>query len=640
MIGNQHMDRKESNVEIKILDDMTVRKIAAGEVVEKPAMIVKELIENALDAEATEICVEIDLDRIWVSDNGTGIEPDQLPLAFERHATSKISALEDLYQTTSYGFRGEALASIAAVSNVRMHTKTAHHEGVSISVDGGHMSPVSPVARNRGTTVEVTNLFYNTPVRKKFLKTKKVEQSYINKTVELMAIANHHVSIDYLVNGERMFMTDGKGDLLSAIYSVFGRTLAQHMNYFEGTFDSIKIYGVGSSFSYTKGNSAKQYIFVNGRVVRSPEMKEAINTAYKSNLMNGRFPVVFLFINLSPSSIDVNIHPAKSEIKFECATELKQLVYTTLRKSFNKYNQTHFSTSTLKEPSEIQKPVRSYIAGKKNELNQMSYSDQLTQKSETEKKPIPQQTMDMVQRKTSLNETKSMSADFSVIPAKVLEQESLDMVKDPSYEGYGDQIKIIVHEEPFVESKEVERIIYHDLNPIGVYERTYILCESIQDDHLYLIDQHAAHEKILYEQFMKQVRTNEIATQPILVPILIESGNELQWDRLLALGFEFDVFGDHEIAIRSIPACFGLDVAKAFAISVVEDVEEEVDRHTLASKACKAAIKAHDAIQPMEIKTLLMLLTTLEDPYNCPHGRPIVIAMTKKEIEKRFKRIV
>lgn len=658
---------------IQKLDELTSSKIAAGEVVEKPAMIVKELFENSVDAGSTEITVEIERggkQRIRVSDNGSGIPKSDLQLAFERHATSKISTIDDLYYTKSFGFRGEALASIAAVSKVTMTTRTADEEsGSRIVVAGGELIDSSEVAATVGTTVEITDLFFNTPVRLKFLKADAAEQKSVVDLIQRLAIANTDVSIRFLMDGEQIFLTDGRGDLASAIYVVFGRQVIRGMNRIQENVDGIQLRGFASNFSNTRGNRNYQFVFVNGRVVQCEEVRDAIALAYRPYLMKNNYPLAFLFLDLHPSRIDVNIHPAKTEIKFEDPGVIKQLVYTALKKTFNLYDQIpresavvdHRPTSfeRFERPRDVEPVAKATLSApeKPDEIRSETMSSPRTMtmrfQSISSTKPTATSTAS-----PTFTATAPSSATISSTPSKAelppITQErratTADAVDEMSRQTPSAPVTepiqelFVLEEEPAYVHQDDEPVLYSDLLYVGTLADTYLLYQK--DSDLYLIDQHAAHEKILFERFMDAYRRRSISTQMLLFPLeaSVHEGNRERIDHLESLGFHVQRREEHMVFVDGIPSEFPISAARVMLRSALDPAEpaesEDPVSDMIAERACKMAIKAHDVIADIERSALLAQLANLRDPYNCPHGRPIIIRITSHEIEKRFRRIV
>jgi DNA mismatch repair protein MutL len=713
------------------LDDITASKIAAGEVVEKPAMVVKELVENAIDAGSSKIIVSIEKGgkkKIAVTDNGRGIPRDDLKLVFERHATSKIKTLEDLYETASLGFRGEALASICAVSEVSLITMTDEDKiAAHVKARGGKLLDISEIGALKGTTMSVENLFFNTPARLKFLKSDQAEGKRITELMSHLALSHPEIAFHYTLEGKRVFQTPGDGQLANAIFEVFDREMIK--NLFEVSHEAldIKLKGYASTFSYTKGNSTLQIVFVNGRYVKSPLVKEAIQLAYKPYLMQNRFPVCIFFLEISPKAIDVNIHPAKTEIKFHHEGDIKQLIYTALRKVFNLHNQIpsvkytekdvfrkkeadlqksplktaekNGVSSVIKEaPSSEYKGINPQVESGEVSLGEtpsmwtksaIKASNVLVESPKKEISPpltqARRETPENPKRHDMIEESKERTERVEEVEqdkhehiSSNIQKSSLSNMKDDLVfsdkssenlqESYTQDLKPYAQNKtPHVDFEQydlsdlsdfadrvevydrplVSESIYDGLRYIGSFINTYLIYEK--EEKLYLIDQHAAHEKILYEQLMAAFRTGQVNTQLLLLPETIDYRWHHEGDltgvitSLNQVGFDVDEFGEGTLVIRGIPDFISLQVAKKLLAEIFDGATDAVVTHlseTLMSKACKTAIKAHDVISHIEVEALLEGLKGLDAPYTCPHGRPIIIEMDKSYIEKRFKRIV
>lgn len=635
------------------LDEKTASKIAAGEVVERPAMVVKELVENAIDAEASEITVEIrkgGKSYIKVTDNGKGIHYEDLSLVFERHATSKIRKIEDLYQTHSLGFRGEALASICAVSNLELITMRAEEKlGMKVIAAGGTIHKISEVGTVKGTTLLIRDLFYNTPARLKFLKSDQAEGRSITELMSYLALSHPEIAFKYTVDDKLVFHTPGKGSLANTIFSVFDATLLKGLYEVREEQNDIKLNGFISRFEYTKGNSSYQLCFVNGRYVKSDVVKEAIQLAYRPYMMHNRYPVCILFIELPPTEIDVNIHPAKTEIKFHDEGALKQLIFSTLKKSFNLYDQVPQVTFTEKEVFTLKtEPDRE---------TKETLSDVFTAPKKDASSVSPEKDMSTEYVDSSMKQDASMKQDYKnnqeIKTASLVQDKpkSYDFVKKPeiSFDQVDFSTLTQFAEEISIEtpSRLVEASVYDGLVYIGTFNKTYLIYEKEQQ--LYLIDQHAAHEKILYEAFMRSFAKQNIESQLLMLPEVIElTPIEMSYFEELEpvasqMGFKIEVFGEASIVIREIPSMFDLRNAREMVHSLFENAKGDMDAKEhlkLAEKACKAAIKAHDDISFDEQNALLESLKGLESPYTCPHGRPIIISFSLGELERKFKRVI
>ncbi len=704
------------------LDPTISNKIAAGEVVERPAAVVKELVENALDAGSKKITIEIrkaGKELIRITDNGSGIEPEDVTLAFERHATSKIQTVDDIYAVKSLGFRGEALASISAVSNMEVTTRRADKEsGIRVSLSGGRVLDTSEVGAPVGTTMMVKDLFFNTPARLKFLKTDKAELNAISEIVNKLVLSNPEVGFRYIVDGKNVFVTQGDGKLYSAIYAVFEKSMAKNLIAINCEEQGIKMTGFVSNVQYTRGNRKNQVFFVNGRYIVSPVLMDSMNLAYKPLLSPGRFGACVIQIQLDPSRVDVNIHPAKTEIKFHQEGVIKQILYTKIREVLLSVDQT--PSVKLSDDQIFRKVVMEDKQGKQPDHRFVPDAPQTRPASAQTKTTGP---VGHVETKTSPGVTIPTGGDRLVRredrqaeqverpvqarpmePKKDMSQpvEGAEKPHEPArpVEGVKDRLESRgnapvppapkkprpnmqsgrffgqkkVTEEPvntyslddfLVRETPVEAVppvepdhkviqstaeIYEDLQPIGALFNTYLIFEK--DQKMYMIDQHAAHEKILFEEYMAAFKRGGLDTQVLLTPMMIEVDyathrfaldNTGSFERF---GFRFDDFGQNNLIVREVPVLFDEKGAEGLFRNLLDDlstkgvlVEMEDKRfNAIATKACKAAVKAHDQLNTIEVTNLLDQLKTLQDPYTCPHGRPIIVSISRGEIERKFKR--
>jgi DNA mismatch repair protein MutL len=661
------------------LDARTADKIAAGEVVERPSAVVKELVENAVDAGATEVIVDVKRGgkgQIRVTDNGSGIYEGDLDLVFERHATSKIRSIEDLNSTKSLGFRGEALASICAVSQVELITMRRDAEtGIKVTAAGGMILKKTPVGTVPGTSISVKDLFFNTPARLKFLKSDQAEGRAITELMSHLALSHPEVAFKYMLDDKRVFDTPGNGRLADAILSVYEPGLIKQLQPIEDSLDSMRLHGFISKFELTRGTRNQQLAFVNGRYVKSDLIKEIVHLAYKPYLMNNRFPVCFLFLELPPETVDVNVHPAKTEIKFHDEGRVKQLIYTALKKAFNLYDQVPDVAFTAKpvtppEPIERSTEAAPFIKRESGEAakfepamksEQLMKSEPLSMKTAQRSEQAKERFQNAVADKDP-GETATQS-DTGALSKSVRSSGKVNPPGGygPGTGGYrapsaaGAQIDFSIleemghfastHAEPVQPMQEAS--VYEGLTYIGTFDKTYLIYEKTSQ--LYLIDQHAAHEKILYEQFMQAFEKEGVLSQGLLIPIKIEldvlgMARFAESGSLIAkMGFSAEQFGPKTILLREIPSLMSPSSAKDMFLSVMEDNIQAVDASKqleIATRACKAAIKANDLLMPIETDALLQSLMGLEDPYTCPHGRPIVVRFSKNEIDKKFKRIL
>ena len=671
---------------INILDDLTINKIAAGEVVERPSSVTKELIENSIDASSTQIVIDIvdgGKKQIRITDNGEGIPSSEVDKSFLRHATSKIKKIDDLYDLYSLGFRGEALASIASVSRLEMITKTKDEAvGTKVVLEGGREVLKEPVGTKNGTTIIIKDLFFNTPVRQKFLKSTHAETINISDLINKLAIGNTSVQFKYINNGKMMLNTPGDGKLISAIRSIYGKEIVENLIEIneEGSFCNINGY-IGNNNIY-RSNKNLQHIYINNRYVRSKIILDAINEAYKSIIPINKHGVCFLNIEINPAKIDVNIHPTKMEIKFENDKDLyveirdllkRKLLNTALIGRYEnqdnkfKINESKELYVEKKESSlpvfeSINKENKEEVKNKaeatpKNNLTE----DNISESSFPKKKEEINSFMSLSEAlsKKERDESKANKEEVKLQPIENKKNEFfIDGVVDVSKSFTFDELKSLNTNENKKEVlnkcddekiKNQNRFSITDFKVVGSILNTYIVLEK--NESMYLLDQHAAHEKILYEEYMKKFTNHKIDMQMLLDPIVMEFSNvdmmkiENNMDLFLNFGFEIELFGNNHIMVRGVPTIFGTPESEKFILQIIDNLEDLSSSYDLkgdkfASMACRAAIKANDKIHTIEMKKLLSQMEMCENPFTCPHGRPTIVEISKKEIEKMFKRIM
>lgn len=593
---------------IILLDENTINKIAAGEVIERPASVVKELVENSIDAEATSVTIDIkDAGKSLISiiDNGTGIMRDDLPHVFERHATSKIKDIDDLMTVRTLGFRGEAMSSIASVANIELESQSEKDTlGSRIVIKSGKIIENREISTSIGTIIKVKNLFYNTPARFKFLKSDKTELNYISDTVEKIAFSNTHVAIKYIVNDDIIFHTPGNGDLLSVIQCIFGTKAAKMMLPVSYSNELLSINGYISKPEFSKGNSTYMIFSINKRIIKNNMLKEAVKAAYKSFLMNNRFPVSILNIDIEPDRIDVNVHPAKAEVKFSDDRSIFNLVYYSL-------NQTLSSNETVY--------TESFKDSQSFSIKEASMLDDIK-----DYRPYTSAPTNYPEKSFQINQ----------IPNKHISSYIWDSKPDLKPQP------IAVKDKELLSTGQV----------IGQLFNTYIIYQK--DDSCMMIDQHAAHERIVYEELMNKAKLRNIDQQPLLMPVIIEltpkekNLAEAGLEVLNHLGFDIEFFGENSLAVRQVPIILG-QPCSGFVISELLDTIDDykndfsiIYEKTIIQIACKTAVKAGNNLTTKEIEELIVKLFNTKQPYTCPHGRPTIITMNKTEIEKKFKRIV
>lgn len=633
---------------IAVLSQNTIDKIAAGEVVERPASVVKELVENAIDAGATAITVEIKeggISFIRVTDNGGGIPKEQVPLAFLRHATSKITQAEDLLQITSLGFRGEALSSISAVSQMEVITKAPEDfMGVRYVIEGGQEKVLEDVGAPNGTTMLVRNLFFNTPARKKFLKTAMTEAGYVSSYMEQLALSHHNISFKYMVNGQLRLHTSGNANLKDVIYGIYGRDITRELLPVQYEVSGLSVSGFIGKPSIARGNRNFENYYINGRYVKSKLLMKAIEEAYKPYMMQHKYPFVCLQYDIHGEDVDVNVHPTKMEVHFQNQSAIYNATYDLITDALA-------GKEIIPEVSLTPKPA---VGEKQAQIKEekIPVPEPFEKNRIAEEKPVyapvglrPASAEPKTESKAEpINVNEPVKPREPEIQAKPEEQKKEAFPKEKQAVEKAEQLELFDNR---LLSKEAR--IHHRI--IGQLFDTYWLVEY--DNKFYIIDQHAAHEKVLYERFLKEFAKKEILSQMISPPSLISLN--LQESNLLKanleifreFGFEISEFGGKEYSIHAVPAnIYGVSVQEFF-IQILDSLEQEHVSKTpdilaerIATAACKAAVKGNNRLSVKEADALIDELLNLENPYNCPHGRPTIISMTKYELEKKFKRIV
>ena len=623
---------------ITLLDQNTINKIAAGEVVERPSSVVKELVENAIDAGATAITVEIKeggISFIRVTDNGSGINKDEIEIAFKRHATSKIKSIEDLMAVSSLGFRGEALASIAAVSQVELITKTADSlSGVRYTIDGGVPGEVAEIGAPEGTTFIVRNLFYNTPVRRKFLKTATTEGGYIGSLVEYLALSHPDISFRFISDNQNKLHTSGNMNLKDIIYNVYGRDITNNLYEISGKSQDIEASGFIGKPMVVRGNRTYENYYINGRYIKSSIITKAIEDAYKGFIMPHNYPFSAIHFKINPAIIDVNVHPTKMELRFSNNEYIYNFVYDTCLKALN-------SKELIAEVS-----VPDPVAVKMQEapvVRNVMPDVKLPEKNVSDSMPCKTETKSAESAKAEIK-PKRLPEPFEI-------KGSLQMVKEDKV-----RYEAVTKSEPpkqmnLFENKLLDENSRNKYRIIGQLFDTYWLIEF--EDKFYMMDQHAAHEKVLYERTMNKLHDKTIGTQMILPPIVLslnmheEEIYKANQDIFKRLGYEIEEFGGNEYKVTGIPAGLPKMDYKQLLIDVLDGLSEEsagkdpdIITEKVASMSCKAAVKGNNRLSFNEAFELMDELMKAENPYNCPHGRPTLIMMSRYEIEKKFKRIV
>ena len=655
--------------QIALLSQETIDKIAAGEVIERPSSVVKELVENAIDAGSSAVTVEIKeggISFIRISDNGCGIEREQIPLAFLRHSTSKIKSVEDLFTVTSLGFRGEALSSIAAVSQVELITKTnGDFTGSRYLIEGSKEVSLEEIGAPDGTTFIIRNLFYPTPARKKFLKSAQTEGTYIHELMQRMILSHPDVAFKFIMNNQVKLQSSGNGNIKDIIYHLYGRDITKALLPIAHESELFKVSGFIGKPMISRGNRGYELYFVNGRFIRSQILSKAIEDAFKPFLMQHQYPFTVLYFEIDSSLLDVNVHPTKMELRFSNQQELYREVQSILSAALvhrdiipevpvdtPKKNEMEVPTieKVMPEPfeqkrlEEIRKAVRKdspyeikYPVGRPMGTGSVSSATQ-EKLLDTIKSMPPEDMMEERIRKEPLPEQSKKETEKELAKeAYVLREE----------ETYGAKPEGSYEQGSFLKEEEMAK-----QKIIGQLFDTYWLAEY--NDRLFILDQHAAHEKVMYEKLKKQFEKKEFTSQAISPPIVITlSMREAEVlerfkEQFTKLGFEIEHFGGAEYSICGVPGNLYrlntrdvlIDMLDELTDGISERATADVILDKIASMSCKAAVKGSQRLSLPEMEQLMKDLMKLDNPYNCPHGRPTIIAMSKYEIEKKFKRIV
>ncbi|MFL0249811.1 DNA mismatch repair endonuclease MutL [Clostridium neuense] len=612
---------------INLLSEETSNKIAAGEVIERPASVVKELIENSIDAEAKTINIEIENGGetlIRIVDDGHGIYSDDVEKAFRPHATSKISKIEDIYSINTLGFRGEALPSIAAVSNTILRSKTSESDfGREISISGGSINYVKDCGCSIGTTIEVKNLFYNVPARAKFLKSPQKEMAAISDIVNRLALSHSSVSFKLINSGKKSITTYSTDKLIDTIREIYGKKIVDNVVYFERHSDLVSVHGYVGNAEISRGSRNNQSIFINNRYIKNRLITTAVENAVKSFTMINKFPFFIIFLDIFPEFVDVNVHPTKSEIKFRNEREIFKIIFDTVHEALRE---------NIKDSFQIDAVVK-----EENAINKL-------------KNEVKDESIDVVQlpidlKSSSINENNVIKPNEAnnekiEVPYYKTENERL-----PSHDFIKEKIDNNIES---ISSEKTPK--FEKLRVIGQFDNTYILAEGIKV--FYVIDQHAAHEKVLFEKYRNEIKNRNVVSQILITPAVIELipsdyvyyvENKNIFENA---GFKSEIFGDNTIIIKEVPMFLGKPYIKDMFLSILDNLKNmgsgetiEVKYMKIATLACKAAVKAYNKLSTVEMEKLIDDLRYLDDPFNCPHGRPTIIKYTVNDFEKRFKRI-
>lgn len=690
---------------IVLLDDSTINKIAAGEVIERPASVVKEIVENSIDAGANNITVEIrngGISYIRVTDNGKGIMQDDMEIAFERHATSKIRSADDLEDVKSMGFRGEALASIAEIAKVELISKTTQSDnGYRVLIEGGKVLESSEYGCPNGTTITIENLFFNTPVRYKFLKKDFTESGYIEDVITRIALVHPEIAIRLVNTGKTIVQTSGNGDLKSVIYNIYGKDIAENLINIDYEYEGMKVSGVIGKPVISRSNRTNQLFFVNKRYVKDKTLSGAAEQGFKGFITIGKHGFLILNIDMDPHLVDVNVHPAKLEVRFQEDNKVFKAVYHAIKdglsnvdlvantssidgidhpeknneekpETFNFLNNTSFrdAIKPIERTSEIKSQVANSVDEKFEDVmsrinkiqNMINITNKVEPKTETIETQIPEE-------KIIESKTKPQNSEINLENTKSENTEKIDETKfmDMYEKMFGTAVKKSeVSEKAEDEVKEFQPITKSDnisvfednaeykLQPeykyIGIAFNTYIIIEIKQD--LYIIDQHAAHERIMYEKIKKNYYNEaDKDSQLMLLPDIITLTNKEMGiykdnrEMFRKAGFMVDEFGENTIKLSGVPTIL-LDLeTKELFLEALDEINtvartarKEIEEKFIATVACKAAVKAHMVLERQEVEALLNELLVLPNPFTCPHGRPTAIRMTKNDIEKKFSR--
>ena len=674
---------------IQVLDQITIDKIAAGEVIERPASIVKELAENAIDAGASAIVIEIKeggISFIRITDNGCGIAKEDVSNAFLRHSTSKIRSVDDLMDIHTLGFRGEALSSIAAVSRVELITKTRENDfGITYRIEGGKEISIEETGAPDGTTFLVRQLFYNTPARRKFLKTPMTEASHVADLVTRLALSHPEISFQFINNGQSKIHTSGNGNLKDVIYHIYGRDIASHLLEVKAENEHLKLSGYIGEPIVSRGNRNFENYYINGRYVKSQMISKAIEDAYKDFTMQHKYPFTVLHLEVKGDLLDVNVHPTKMEVRFGNQQEVYNFLCEAIGRSLHHEEliphvevpeppqsaEVSFSSTALKEKNKKTEEKQSALCNinnakakkqsilqeKQSTVGNFESKSQIKQSAfcntagNTGKKDLDYFMKQMRERVVSRHQEEEAAKNVSVheiIKSNVIKEETTPYRSTPSHDTVPEKPKQLnLFEEKLLDKQSVKE---HRI--IGQLFETYWLIEF--QNSLYIIDQHAAHERVLYEKTLQGMKSRDYTSQNISPPIVLNlSMGEAQllekyMDQFTRIGFEFENFGPDSYAVCAVPDNLFSIAKKDLLMEMIDSLSDEIYTgltpdvvdEKIASMSCKAAVKGNMKLSYAEADALIGELLALDNPYHCPHGRPTIISMSKREIEKKFKRIV
>ncbi len=639
---------------IQVLDQITIDKIAAGEVIERPASIVKEMVENAIDAGATAVTVEIrdgGISFIRITDNGCGIPKDEVRLAFLRHSTSKIRTVEDLTTVATLGFRGEALSSVAAIAQVELLTKQKDQDlGTRYQIEGGKEKGLEDAGARDGSTFLIRNIFYNTPARRKFLKTAMTEAGHVNDLMVRLALSHPEVSFEFVNNGQTKLHTSGNGRLKDTIYNVFGREIANNLLEVNAKIDGVSVIGYVGKPIISRGNRNYEIYFINGRYVKSNTIAKAIEDGFKDFMMQHKYPFTVLHFEVDGEKIDVNVHPTKMELRFSNQQQVYNFVYEAIKEAFQEKELILKVELPEAKIPDVKIPVTASTApeaklptSKHVDMQGMSYVARPQQPVE---KNLDYFMERMKERVTSYHNQHSQ-AEVKNVHEVYKAAEQADRIREAVNYNKPKAEQLNLFEEKLLTKEAVKE---HRI--IGQLFDTYWLVEY--HEQLYIIDQHAAHERVLYEKTLASMKTREFTSQYLSPPIILNlSMQEAQMlntciDDFTSIGFEIESFGEDSYAVRTVPDNLFSIAKQDLLMEMLDGLMDGVQTtmapdliaEKVASMSCKAAVKGNARLSREEVAVLIGELLKLENPYHCPHGRPTIISMTKKELEKKFKRIV
>ena len=641
--------------DIVLLDEQTINKIAAGEVVDRPASIVKELVENSIDAKATAISIEIykgGVSYIKIIDNGTGFKSDDIDLAFERHATSKIRKEEDLSRITSMGFRGEALASVAAISKITLTTKNINESiGTRVRVEAGNIIEKQEIPAIDGTQIEIRDVFYNVPARFKFLKKDYTEAGYIEDVVTRIALSNPYISFRYINNGKTIIQTSGTGNLRDTIYDIFGKEIYNAVVPIEYEMADMTVTGMIGLPSISRSTRMHQYTFINNRYIKDKTIATAIDKACEQKFAINKHPFIVCNLKMNPAFIDVNVHPAKLEVKFSDEAKVFDVIYHAVRSALEKNNKETSPFSIVKKEQKIEQISKDLVNNGVIQREEKKFDFESATKKLYNKPSVQVNTNSLIE---------SLNGKIGDINTEVLEEKVVDNNVVESVENNhkilnkNEQVEQIETPQFNVESYEESSMLQNEKEPIlykyiGNVFDTYIIIQI--EDKMYIIDQHAAHERLLYEQIKEAYYSKDRQSQLLLIPILVKL-SEKEMDTVLnnkemfeKSGFMLEEFGDDTIKISGVPN-IGYDIDyKSMFIDTIEELlgankteKSEKEFRFLATLACKAAVKGKMKLDTKEQISLIDQMVKLDNPFTCPHGRPTAYPISKYEIERKFLR--